>query len=153
MIKMPTAAELVLVRLMRAPIVVLLLFLFQVVAEAGSVTVYIAPTTSSIPASGEVAFDVYWYNESDRPATIPAFERFSFMFHALAPLADASLEARAVDHPGPDRLIAPWATVHDHTTITIQAQPDELVAITAKFRGNKSRFKSNTVVLRKVPKA
>src|SRR4051812_5564724 len=137
---------------MRAAIALSLL-LFHVVAEAGSVTVYIAPATTSIPASGKVAFDVYWYNDSDRPATIPAFERFSFMFSALDPLAGASLEARTVDHSGPDRPIAAWATVHDQTTITIDAKPDELVAITAKFYGNKSRFKSNTVVLRKVPKA
>jgi hypothetical protein len=138
---------------MRTPIVVLFLFLFQVVAKAGSVTVYVAPATNAIPASGEVVFDVYWFNESDRAATIPAFERFSFTFHVLSALADASLEGRSVDHPGLDRLIAPWATVQDRTTITIQAKPDELVAITAEFRGNKSRFKSNTVVLRKAPKA
>jgi hypothetical protein len=138
---------------MRTPAFVLFLFVFQVAAKAGSVSVYIVPAANSIPASGEVAFDVYWYNDSDRPAKIPAFERFSFMFGALSPLADASLEARTVDHAGPDRSIAPWATVHDHTSISIQAKPDALVSITAKFYGNKSRFKSNTVVLRKDPKA
>ncbi|HVF73201.1 MAG TPA: hypothetical protein VM940_16485 [Chthoniobacterales bacterium] len=138
---------------MRTLCVILLVVLFSPVARAGSVRVYIVPTTTSIPVSGEVAFEVYWYNDSDRPAKIPAFERFSFMFGALAPLADARLEARSVDHAGPDRSIAPWATVHDQTTITIHAKPDELVAISATFYGNKSRFKSNTVVLRNAPKA
>src|SRR4051794_20242456 len=107
---------------MRPLCVILFLALFQAIARAGSVSVYIVPTTPSIPASGEVGFDVYWYNDSDRPGKIPAFERFSFMFGALAPLADASLEARTVDHAGPDRSIAAWATVHDHTTISIQAK-------------------------------
>jgi hypothetical protein len=145
---------------MRTPVFVLFLFLFPVVAKAGSVTVYVAPASNSIPASGEVAFDVYWYNDSDRSATIAAFERFSFTFYVLAPLAElsreahteVSLEARTVDHSGPDRSIGPRAIVHDQTTITIHAKPDELVVVSAEFRGNKSRFKSNTIVLGKIPK-
>ncbi|MEY2578940.1 MAG: hypothetical protein QOI49_1764 [Verrucomicrobiota bacterium] len=138
---------------MRTPAFALFLFVFQVAAKAGSVSVYIVPAANSISASGEVAFDVYWYNDSDRPAKIPAFERFSFTFYALTELAEVSLEARSVDHAGPDRLIAPRAIVHDQTTITIHAKPVELVVVSATFYGNKSRFKSNTVVLGRVPKA
>jgi hypothetical protein len=137
---------------MRTPVSVFV-FLFVVAAKAGSVSVYIVPAANSIPASGEVAFDVYWYNDSDRSAKIPAFERFGFTFYALTELGEVSLEARSVDHSGPDRSIAPRAIVHDQTTITIHAKPDELVVVSATFYGNKSRFKSNTIVLGKVPKA
>jgi hypothetical protein len=128
------------------------LLLVVVAAKAESVKVYIAPRTNSIPVSGKVSFDIYWYNASDRPAAIPALERYSFVISVLAPFAAVGLEGRTVDHPSANRSIAPYATIHDQTAITIDAKPNQLVAVTGEFRGDKSRFKSNTVVLRKAPK-
>ena len=134
---------------MRTCLVILSLLLTAFAAFGGSVKVYIAPRTTSIPASGKVLFDIYWINESERPAMIPAFERYSFTFSPLTRSATVGLEGRTIDHPSPDRSIAGWAIVHDQTTIEIDAKANELVAISAEFHGDKSRFKSNTVVLRR----
>ena len=137
---------------MRIPLLIPLLLLTAVAASGGNVRVYIAPQTTLIPASGKVWFDIYWINESERSATIPAFERYSLIFSPLTRSASVGLEARTIDHPTPDRRIAGWV-VHDQTTVDINAKPNELVAISAEFRGDKSRFKSNIIVLRKSPKA
>jgi hypothetical protein len=134
---------------MRTFIVTCLLLLATIVAaSAGSVKVFIAPSSSTIPGSGKVSFDIYWLNNADRPAAIPALDQYHFKFSIVGPgSGTAGIEARIVDHPSPDRQISAHAIVRDHTTVEIDAKPGELVEVTAEFRGRKSRFKSNTVVL------
>jgi hypothetical protein len=134
---------------MRTCLIILSLLVTDFAASAGSVKVYIVPQTTFIPASGKVSFDIYWINESERPAMIPAFERYSFTFSPLTSSATVGLDGRTIDHPSRDRGIAGWAIVHDQTTIEIDAKPNQLVEISAEFHGDKSRFKSNTIVLRR----
>jgi len=68
-------------------------------------------------------------------------------------LFSTGLEMRGVDPPSRDRKVAGWAIVHDTTTISVHVKPNDLVAISAEFRGDKKRFKSNTIALPKSPKA
>jgi hypothetical protein len=138
---------------MRVSLVILSLLLTAAAAFGGSVKVYIAPQTTFILASGKISFDIYWINENERPAAIPALERYSFTFPPWPGSRLSGWRRAPSITPGLDRSIAGWAIVHDTTTISVDAKPNELVAISAEFRGDKSRFKSNTIVLRKSPKA
>ena len=67
---------------MRVSSFILSLLLTATAAFGGSVKVYIAPQTTVIPGSGKISFDIYWINDSERPAAIPAPERYVFIYWA-----------------------------------------------------------------------
>ncbi len=138
---------------MRVVIVVMLLLLAPVAdLFARDVRVFIAPRSSMVPRSGKVLFDVYWINDGRRPAAIPALQRYSFTYLPLGPTATTAtafgLSMLTADHPSADRRLAPGAVARDSATVDIDAKGADLVQIAAEFRGDRSTFKSNTVVLR-----
>lgn len=133
-------------------IAVVFLALTAVELSARDVHVFIAPRTSSIPASGKVHFDIYWLNKGRRPAAIPAARRHSFTYSPLGPTAATAtavgISILTASHPSADRRIAAGAVIHDSAAIDVDARGVDLVKITAEFRGDRSTFKSNPVVLR-----
>jgi hypothetical protein len=134
---------------MRAILAASLLLLAAFPAVARDVRVFIAPRDSVIPRSGKVIFDIYWVNESNRPAAIPLRQRYSFIFSPLAPeLAWGATEFATVTHPGFDRVIPAHRVIHESATAQIDASGAKVLEVSAEFIGNKSRFESNTVVLR-----
>jgi hypothetical protein len=117
-------------------------------AHAGAVSVFIAARSHSLPASGKIAFDIYWINESDRAATIPALDYHSFTYSPLASERSwGATVGHVVDHRGPDRQIAPRRILHDQVTVDIKAEGARLLRVSAEFEGHRSTFKSNTIVL------
>ena len=51
----------------------------QCAATERNVSVFIAPRSSLVPASGKVIIDVYWFNSSKRPRAVPNLESYSVM--------------------------------------------------------------------------
>ena len=122
--------------------------LFAVGCAQNSVQCYIAPRASVIPPSGKVLFDIYWANESDRPAMIPPLESYWFSTSSLPPaLGSGGGHSVIVDHPSRDRVIGGWSLIYDQLTIWIDAKPSATVVVSAEFWGSDRKFKSNTVVL------
>jgi hypothetical protein len=138
---------------MRAPLVIVALVgLAATVAATPPVSVYIAPRSSIIPASGKVIFDIYWFNRSERPATIPTLESYSFSYDVISrsrrklPSFRGSVVSslhRDANRPIPARTI-----VRDELETSIEAKTDDFVEVTAEFWGKGGEtLKSNTVVL------
>ena len=142
---------------MRAPL--LSVAALVVASAAGAfaappVSVYIAPRTALVPASGRVTFDVYWFNRSERAATIPSMESYSLAISVVSRnrtrLPRFLGSALSSLHGNPSRSIAPRTIIRDEITHEIDIFPDELAEVTAEFGGSRGRaFKSNTVVLAK----
>jgi hypothetical protein len=137
---------------MRALLVILALSAAAASAAAGPVSVYIAPRSSVIPRSGKVVFDVYWFNRGERAATIPSLESYSFACSVVSRTGKGlpRFLGGAVSslHGNPDRPIPPRTVLRGEIQTDIDIAVDELVEVTAEFRGNRrGRFKSNTVVL------
>ncbi len=138
-------------------IVLAMCLLVTTVAEVcgRDVRVFIAPRTLIVPRSGKVLFDIYWTNDGSRPNAIPALQRYSFTYSPLGPTATTAtavgISVRTADHPSVDRRIGPGALVRDSATAEIDARGTDLVQIAAEFRGDRSTFKSNTVILRMRP--
>jgi hypothetical protein len=129
--------------------VIFLLLASALSAAAGDVRVLIAPRTAAIPGSGKVVFDIYWVNDGDKTAAIPLLERYRFFYSPVGPGSTAvGLQLHTVDHTGRDRHIAPRSVVRDTASAKIDAGGAQLVEVSAEFRGEKSRYKSNSVVLR-----
>jgi hypothetical protein len=137
---------------MRLLIISCLLIASGLAVLARDVRVLIAPRTIAIPSSGQVIFDIYWVNDGEKAVTIPALERYTFFFSPVGPSdAEVGFQLRTVDHSGPDRKIAPRSIIHENATAEIGARGANLVEVTAEFRGNRSRYKSNKVILRREP--
>ena len=136
----------------RTPIVIFLLVLSVVAAPARDVRVFIAPRTQVIPHSGRVVFDIYWVNGGEKPVAIPALQRYSFVYLPVGPVASRSTvygaEVQTVDHPSPNRRLSPHALLREHATANIRASGAQAVEVTAEFHGDRTRLKSNTVILR-----
>lgn len=139
----------------RTPIAIFLLVLSVVAAPARDVRVFIAPRTQVIPPSGRVIFDIYWVNGGEKPAAIPALQRYSFVYLPVGPAASRSTvygaEVQTVDHPSPNRRLAPHALLREYVTADIRASGAQAVEVTAEFDGDRTRLKSNTVILRTAP--
>ena len=134
---------------MRESLVILLLLASIPSAAARDVRVFIAPHTAVIPRSGKVVFDIYWVNDGEKTVAIPLLERYTFFYSPVGPGSTAvGLQLRTVDHTGKDRHIAPRTVVRDKATAEIDAGGAQLVQVSAEFQGEKSRYKSNSVVLR-----
>jgi hypothetical protein len=134
-------------------LIVIFLFVSSVVtASARDVRVFIAPRTQVIPRSGRVVFDIYWVNSSEKPVAIPALQRYSFEYLPVGALASNSTvygaEVQTVDHPSPNRRLAPHALLREHVTADIRATGAQALEVTAEFHGERTRLKSNTVILR-----
>jgi hypothetical protein len=136
----------------RAPMVILFLALSVVAAPARDVRVFIAPRVQVIPHSGRVVFDIYWVNSGEKPAVIPALERYSFVYLPVGPVASGSTvygaEVQGALHAAPNRQLAPHTLLREHATADIRAKGVKVVEVTAEFHGERTHLKSNTVLLR-----
>ena len=123
-------------------------------SAARDVSVFIAPRSSFIPASGKVVLDVYWFNATPRPAAIPTTESYT-LSRELVSRTGKSLPrfiggTQTTGHRSEDRQIPPRTVLHDEIVTQIEATADDLVQLTAEFWGKRrGKFKSNTVVLTK----
>jgi hypothetical protein len=134
---------------MRALITVAVFFVTVAGACARDVRVFISPRTATMPRSGKVLFDIYWINSGSRPAVIPAARRHSFSYVPHGRDSSwAGGEALISTHPDPDRRIAPRSIVRDTATVDFDTRAAELLEVRARFRGDRSRFESNSVILR-----
>jgi hypothetical protein len=134
---------------MRTAVVIFALLVGAFTAIARDVRLFIALQTSVVPRSGKVAFDIYWINDGERPAAIPLLECYSFWYSPLGPGSTVvAIESRIVDHPGRDRQLGPRQALHERATAEITSKGAQPVEVAAEFRGNRSTYKSNTVVLR-----
>ena len=138
---------------MRASLVILALVVAAATAAAKtSVSVYIAPRNSVIPASGKVIFDIYWFNRSERPATIPTLDSYSFSCDVINSSRKKlpSFRGSVVSslHRDADRPIPARTIVRDEIETQIEATADDFVEVTAQFWGKDGKtLESNTVVL------
>jgi hypothetical protein len=134
---------------MRVLVTAALLAVTVACACARDVRVFIAPRTSAVPRSGKVLFDIYWINSGFHPGVIPAVRRHSFSYVPHGRDSSwAGVEALISSHPAPDRRIAPRSIVRDTATVDFDVRAAELLEVRARFSGDRSRFESNSVVLR-----
>jgi hypothetical protein len=133
---------------MRTCIVVLCFCAAATVALAGSVKVFIAPRSSTLPPNEKMPFDVYWMNYGERPSAIPAAGCYSFSYVARVNGGGfAAVEAQISSNPPADRQIAPGATIRDHITVKFDPHGAQLLEVTAEFKGRRATFNSNTIML------
>ena len=146
---------------MRVAVAILLLCLGDTAAAKDkSVTLLIAPRSLQLPASGKMVFDVYWHNWTDKPAQIPALDTYALQSSIIVPGQESGgggTIGRGIDHPAPDRTIAPHAVIHDTITAKVALTLDRpsIVAIKANkivqvslvvWGEYQHEFESNTVV-------
>ena|ERR1700736_5668069 len=130
--------------------ILMLCFASVAVAKDPPVTLMIAPRSIHLSASGKMVFDLYWHNWTDKPAAIPALDTYSVFCWAIIPGRDGG-EGRStgsmVDHPAPDRAIAPHTVIHETITADIELKPKEIGKVSLTVSGeHRKDFKSNEVV-------
>jgi hypothetical protein len=135
---------------MRLPLSLVLLCLISTAdAKDDPVTLLIAPRSLQLPPSGKIVFDVYWHNWTDKPAAIPFLVVYSFTSYIILPGRERSgggTTAAGVDHPPPDRSIAPHAVIHETLTTKIELKPKEIGQVSLSVTGERKEFTSNVVV-------
>jgi hypothetical protein len=142
-------AQLVLVRFMRAFVLSICVVMMAGCAET-RLKCYIAPRIASIPASGEVPFDVYWINDTDLAIRRTVITQYSFFCNPLPPeLSGAGTQFTMI--PIAERVIPPHSTWRDQVAASFHPNRSASVAVSGTFYTKRTRFYTNTVVLRKAP--
>jgi hypothetical protein len=135
---------------MRAALAILLCFVTTAAAKDGPVKLLIAPRSTELPPSRRVVFDIYWHNWTDKPAAIPSLDTYWVACWAIVPGHEGG-ELRStgsvLDHPAPDRRIAPHAVIHDTITAEVDLKPREIGQVSLRITGeHRKHFESNSVV-------
>jgi hypothetical protein len=122
-------------------------------AWAGPVLVVVTTTSSAIPSSGKVVLDVRCTNKTNHSVRIPSLDEYDVMSWIRSRTGQAGGEAttqgRILDHPLPDRRIEPHQVIRKQISVKLDAKPGDVVEVSCEFPGQKSKLKSNTVVLRR----
>jgi len=110
---------------MRTVAILLLAVVSTAAARDEPVKLLIAPRSAQLPPSRKVVFDIYWHNWTDKPQAIPSLDTYWVSCWAIVPGRDGG-ELRGsgsvLDHPAPDRRIAPHAVIYD--TIIAEVEHD-----------------------------
>jgi hypothetical protein len=113
----------------------------------------ITPQSTMLPASGKMVLDVYWYNSGDQAAAVPAMDCYdvsSWVFTPGRQGGSAVGTGPCVDHPAPDRELAPYAVIHDRITIQLELKPAEFAETSLRVTGeHRKHFESNRVLFRR----
>jgi len=141
---------------MRAALLLLcsLLIVGHVRAADPEVSVFISTRSALVPRSGKVVLDIYWFNRTSKPKSIPNLESYS-VSQSVFPRHGRSLPrfvggTHTSLHRGPDRAIEALTMVRDELTIEVEITDEEFAEISAKFWNSRYRvFRSNTVILTK----
>jgi len=138
---------------MRGVLILASLLLARNALATAHVHLLIAPQSTLLPASGKMALDVYWYNSGDKAAAVPAMDCYDVSSWVFTPGREggtAGGTGSIVDHPAPDRQLAPHAVIHDRITIQVELKPAEFAEISLRVSGeHRKKFESNTVLFRR----
>ena len=119
-------------------------------ARAQSPRLLLVPLETSIKKHATVAFDVFVYNDSAKPAKIPPIELFSAVYSVrdtktnTLPRAESS--AKTASHPPPPHTLGSKAVEHRRVEMEVPAEPGELVEVYIEI-GRDSVLRSNSVLL------
>ena len=135
---------------MRTVAILLLAVVSTAAARDEPVKLLIAPRSAQLPPSRKVVFDIYWHNWTDKPQAIPSLDTYWVSCWAIVPGRDGG-ELRGsgsvLDHPAPDRRIAPHAVIYDTIIAEVELKRGEIGQFSLRVSGEHRRhFESNTVV-------
>jgi hypothetical protein len=136
---------------MRVALTILSLALVSAAAARDApIKLLIAPRSTQLPPSRRVVFDIYWHNWTDKPQAIPSLDTYWVSCWAIVPGRDGG-ELRSsgsvLDHPAPDRRIAPHQVIHDIITAEVELKRGEIGQFSLRVTGDHQKhFESNTVV-------
>ena len=119
-------------------------------ARAQSPRLLLIPLETSIKKHATVAFDVFVYNDSAKPAKIPPIELFSAVYSVrdtkTNTLPRAETSAKIQSHPPSPHTLRSKGVEHKRIEMEIPAEPGELVEVYIEI-GRDSVLRSNSVLL------
>ena len=129
----------------------ILLLAFSIpAARADSPHLLLIPLETSVKKRATVAFDVFVYNDSAKPAKIPPIELFSAVYSVrdtkTNTLPRVETSAKTASHAPQPHTLRSKALEHRRIEMEIPVEPGELVEVYIEI-GRGSVLRSNSVLL------